>query len=308
MEQKFIKPIEINNFELYSNGVAYSDIGGVHDKVFARIDSNSVYPLIHAIRSDSNCSYVTYANDLIKSGETPRKLSTMVKYSRELDIDMMVNEVIGSRLLNLFGVPTVYNECFVCDDTYLTCSVDFMKNNENIQTVAEILNIDIPSFNLAETIEQSKRAFDYVWHHTLNNSDENYAESLDEFIYRILEMYFFKVLLLRDSDFAIHNIGVIVDPDTKTISVAPAHDFEYSFNACDEISCFIQYCLEQYPDKLQDLIIKMNRVDRDQIFQVIDDVDEFPGGYLHNIMSSINRINMTYSIYSQEYTHKKGGM
>ena len=96
-----------------------------------------------------NTHYVTYIDDFVKenfdkeSKDIPLKyVSILLKQARMGIKETVIKEVLGSRLTNLMGFPTVYNDMTSIDkDDYLV-SIDFLKFGQEIEILDNKTQID----------------------------------------------------------------------------------------------------------------------------------------------------------------------
>ena len=79
--KQIVKEVDINKVEEYhdTSHSAKDSLVGIRDKKFVRFESDVFQELIDEIINNPNCHYVTYVNDLIKSGYIPKHVSVLKK-------------------------------------------------------------------------------------------------------------------------------------------------------------------------------------------------------------------------------------
>ena len=114
-------------------------IGGSASKNFYRIKSSYLKELIMDLRGSSN--YVTHINNIVKEGYVPQHVSCMIKRRRAnegINPDVCVfNEVVGSRLADMFRIPTVFATDISLDKSINSVIVDFLDGNEVVEDFDE---------------------------------------------------------------------------------------------------------------------------------------------------------------------------
>lgn len=247
-----MKKIKTTDFQEYENAKYGRDdednfdntnhsIGGTTRKTFIRLDKKVLRPLFRA-KTGKN-SYVTYADDLFEDcmdekGDIPlRYISCLLKKERMLfgTSDNYKKEVWGSRLANLFNVPTVYNE--IVDYNYETClvSVDFVKPGQELGVFAETFQLgtidDMSSFQAWEEYIKIKIGSIFGWSKwNERGSDEHQNDTKDKFVRDFVPYYMFRNMILDDSDFKPRNVNYITEmkDGIKNVTLAPANDFEFA--------------------------------------------------------------------------------
>lgn len=224
----------INNFEDIKEDYHEQDgglVGHRGDKAFYRVDSESLKSLIEELQNNPDCGYVTNANDVIKDGVVPQKLSAMIKqlrwdsdsYNESLSEELIINEVLSSQILNYFGCPTSYNTAVK------------VKNEENMDEF-QLLSVDFVPFGTKfETFDEySCRIIDSV-EYTVENlrkqmfsmmgkvPDENSEKFVEDFVYS----YLVRKYVINDHDFFHINAGVLSDESLQMQYLN--FDFEFCF-------------------------------------------------------------------------------
>lgn len=220
----------INNFddvvEEYSEQNEEID-GHRFGKKFFRINCECFPKLLEELTSSDDCSYITYANAIIKDGFVPKKLSCLYKqlrfdtYNSDETVaeELVVNEVLSSQILNYFGVPTVYNSaCALKNEKakkeYGLLSIDFLNGDSEFETL-EDLGYKIPSGEI-RFLKQNENFAD---------EDDRLRDNFDDFITSVLVRLF----VLHDGDFRNFNIGNISNLENGKNQLIN-FDFEFTFD------------------------------------------------------------------------------
>ncbi len=111
----------------YDESPSVSEIGGASIKKFVLFKTEHFSDLVKIIKKKEN-SYVTYANDLIKSGYTPEYLSCMMKRCG----GKSAYEVVSSKFANEMNIPTSYAERFDYEGIEYLLSIDFLNSAKNL--------------------------------------------------------------------------------------------------------------------------------------------------------------------------------
>lgn len=207
-------------------------------KAFFRLNSEYCEELLKSLKI-SNSGYKTCINDyVIKEKALPNKVSTMVKEFLDIECTLnddmaVISEVLASRVLNYYGVPTPYNAVMTYEKNgktiYALASTDFISYGEKFENILDILKTTINTSNLSNDInnlkyELNRKAFAKFSSRTKNKFLEDYAMS-----------YIVRKYILDDIDFAPRNIGVLINNDKNNLQLIN-FDFEYSFMFHDEVA------------------------------------------------------------------------
>ena len=253
-----------SSIKLYDLDEKFDEFDGHRIKEFFMVDSLAVAEFMDEIKNNPNCSYVTQFNELIKSGYIPKKVPTLVMQD---DWEWQCNDILGSRLLNLFEVPTVYNfkllyktnSNFYNYEDRVVCSLDFLGENQKFIVLRDYLenfaNVDVLGRAYDESIQRLIEDYKLVYetHYkkvaevdpTACPTDEEKAKELKRWEEDLCYSTLCRCYGLADSDFSEFNCGVIIDEESKKISIAPSFDLEY---ACGGHNKFL-------PNRLKDSII-----------------------------------------------------
>lgn len=209
-------------------------------KKFSFFDSSFFSELIDDLQNNPDCQYVSYINDLVRSGYTPKWIRAMEKPPCVSSLGII--EVVASRLLNTMDCPTTYETIVEKKCKSLSgedigiqkrvLSVDFDYDNED-QNFYNLSKFDYDffsnNFTALETgikhiiydVYQKK----YLVSDKFRNEDAN--KVLEDFAYS----YLIRKFILEDKDYKFRNIGLIVDKKNQRLKFAPNFDFEFVLDA-----------------------------------------------------------------------------
>jgi len=264
-----------NNFyneQLVSYDMSYT-IGGYSPKRFVRYNSDKLKDLFDSIISQDS-SYITYINDLINGYYVNNSRTFPIKSISVLRkiVDCpqgAINEELGSKIANIFKLPTVYN--FVVNKTakepnYLReiVSVDFLKKGESLVTLNDMgmkcfpdrLKNELEIFQLEDCVKKLKKTLSSKLK-TCPNKDEVFYNIIRDFI----KSYFIKYLIMSDGDFAPRNFAIITNIEENYSKAAPIYDYECCFSRRNNsflpqfnvIDNAINYVLKYYPEILKEI-------------------------------------------------------
>lgn len=286
-------------------------------------DSKYFKDYIDCVMNNPECGYRSTYDKLIKSGYIPKFLSVLIKDCHN-DSDKVKAEIFGSRMANLLGVSTVYNFGIkdknpkpkkwtgeILGDYFAVGSLDFVPYGYHIESFK-----DLNHGYYKRTYPSLMMWIDFI--DTMLNDrftgkvDEECRKKVHEdFVYT----YLFRNILLKDTDFAVYNSGIVVSDDDKSFGLMPNFDMEgilydYTYNPLT-ISIFenkgrnrdIAYAMENYPkvttNFMENLKSIVNDGRLDEVFNSTLGTIETP--YLKNNMSKL--INNTLDNY--EKVHSK---
>ena len=213
---------------------------GRSEKIFLRVENTPFNHLVAEVQNNPDCSYVSYANKVIKDGVIPEKFSVLIKNEKHVSpdardlISYSVSEVIASRVLNFYNCPTVYNVAATTEEDgeiqRKLISVDCISENEEFLTIVD-LGLDPWSrglenivFKLSEMLEPYSR------------DDKTKQKVIDDYILS----YFVRKFILVDSDFDNRNVGILINRKDKHIKLVN-FDLEFScvFAASNEYKDYV---------------------------------------------------------------------
>ena len=289
--EKYIKKIKSEKLQDYDDVSCTEDniVRGTRYKQFVRCSSDVFEDLINELRNNPKCSYVTYMNDLIKSGYIPQFLSILKKEKRD---DLQYREkdrygighladICASRILNYFECPTAYETMLDIDGEVFGCSVDFNNPDEDFYILSGLNNVwgVYGKNDLVESlyrIEDSLYAFKnnqfiQISESGKQNNEIDYEDMMKQYEEDYIYSWLIRVLVLSDSDFRFYNLGLIHNTKDNTIRMAPNFDFEYCFNDIREDVWTstnmnnLKFIASNYPnvykkfvDKLEQLLTREN--------------------------------------------------
>ena len=240
---------------------------GTTSKAFFRIDSANLQKYLE-LAIDPKTSYVTYIDDFVKENYNPetheiplKYVSVLLKKQRyENMTDTICKEVIGSRIANALGMPTVYNELIEYDKENYVMSIDFVKTGQEIESF----------------VPESKKGYSVVnyavWENLFNTVTVKIAEYSPNLVENIkklkkdfVQQFLFRNVILDDGDFIPNNVTLIKDLKTKNLSFAPINDYEFIFAGREEgdfeedVWKYIKYIGEKYPEELKEFTNKIHK-------------------------------------------------
>lgn len=249
----------ISNDDLYPSVDGACLTEGHRCKNYFLIETKALNELIKEKQENPDCSYVTSIDELLVSGHVPNQIPGLVM--DQYDDKLFRNkENFVSKLLNYYGVPTVYNQTVIEEIDFfgkkrekpLTISIDFVKPNEKFYTFDEyVKDFPLGGFRyfgaFAYKIEKFLYVFESVFREHYKRVKENAPElalsdeEIDAEVLKNAEALCYAKLCrnygLGDADFTLHNSGVIVNEKTKQISLAPSFDLEAADNYSMLYSC-----------------------------------------------------------------------
>lgn len=290
-----------------SSGMFFALIGderppqGETHVVFSR---DYIAPLVNELRSNPKSSFKTIYNDLIiKDGYTPKFFSAAVKDCHGQDRGI-TSEIFGSKMANLLGVPTNYAFGIKYNDGkehvypngkvvnyFAVASIDYASQDHDIEMLCDIdvfqtIHKDElhtkQYHNLIKRLGFSRARDDSSldnWVKYVDSTLKNrYPNGVNQECYRqfmrdFIKSYLFRVILLRDEDFACYNCGIISQKDSDQFSMLPNTDMEGLMSCLDaygtdsfnksiqrKIKKAVNYCRENFPDVLEEFITTLDEV------------------------------------------------
>ncbi len=239
------KIIEKEIYEDFDYGLDSFD--GWRAKQYFLLDSKFFDKLIEEKKNDSNCCFVTSADDLLKEGYVPKQTSILLLEADEMILGSVGRDKLASRFLNHFGVPTAYYDvAYEIEERdgekhkkQHTISVDFLKPTEKFISVCDYYDEYLGGYSSYKfyNLENINNCYEEIFkEHYRRVGEKSPADALSEEelnteLSKMKEDLSYMVLCrkygLGDEDFRSFNMGVIVDEQTKKINVAPAFDLEY---------------------------------------------------------------------------------
>jgi len=216
---------------------------GTSPKKFSQCRGSYLMDMFREIRNDPDSRYVTCVDRLIADETfTEEKfkdfpVSVILKtHKNEFKEEFTTNELIGSRIANLFGIATEYVAPIKDNpDKYLV--VDFLTGNQQIETFCQFLNtikLDAYHFDISRKgdccikhyIEPLIKA---VMNFYKNKSAYARAIKLKQILIDFTTQYFFKKYIIHDADLCGVNFAVVYSSRNTNLRVSPAYDFEKCF-------------------------------------------------------------------------------
>lgn len=256
------------DIEKYSKTVGSEEIGGSLDKLFVRLNSKFLSGFLKEA-SKPECYYVTHVDDLIDDfckGKDASyfplsKVSVMLKQERYKyipdKIETLNNEVLGSRVCNAVGVPTVYNDIIKIDKDYYTMSIDFVKPSQKI-----IRLIGNGRVNDTSHFPEWEKLFDEQLPYVLP-AKSNKEKIIKQLKSSFVEPFLVHNLILDDADFYPRNTCLIENTKRNTFSWAPQNDFELILGGRNkndfdkDAEVYLTYLFYHYPVELKKFMKKV---------------------------------------------------
>lgn len=241
-------------------------VKGYRRKEFVRCSSKLFAEYIDELRKNPNCSYISYMNDIIKSGYTPEKFSIIKKECRENPF----KEAIASRIMNYFECPTVYDDMIVKDGEFYSCSIDFGICGEDFYTFDEICKDfdrfeDLLLYDSMETVVNKLRNALENYIPQFLKIDKDPTEMINKYLENFVYSYMIRGYVLFDGDYGVKNLGIIHNTKKNEFYMSPNYDYEFIMDPLGyEIKtreCFYKdrkYLEDNYPNVYKKFIDKFS--------------------------------------------------
>lgn len=236
---------------------------GKSPKEWLRCGGSYLVDMFHTLKETEN-SYVTCIDDLIHDKTFNINdfisLYLSVIYKKYLGCRPIIkaqNELVGSRLANLFKIPTSYVAPIKQNPSNVIV-VDFLSGNQQLDDFGELCLVPSAYF-----LEGSNDSIIEEWLKCINkyitpripiNASDRQKRIFDlqtDFI----RLFLFKKQILADGDVAGVNIGFVHSGDYTDLHVAPLYDFESAFekitDQCNYLEEDIEYLAKNYPEQLK---------------------------------------------------------
>jgi len=186
-------------------------VGGISRKHFYLCKSESLKELFDELIKP-NCSYKTCYNDIIINeykGDGVFPIEYVPVLVKEVEPIEFYLEEFCSKLSNFLQIPTAFYKFFKKDNDYYSLSVDFIKYGYTLESLKRKYIINFTE----EMISACKR---------LPHAKEIVSNFIDQLLFR--------TLIIKDSDFGCHNIGIL--KSKKSVELAPNFDMALSLSYC----------------------------------------------------------------------------
>lgn len=256
----------IEPFTLVDQGSKANLVRGLSEKYCLRANKRLFSELNEEMKNNPNCSYDTcFTKDEYKNNSISA-YSIYLKEDKVLDIEC---EVLGSRVFNFYGIPTVYNKSVAEKQgrkviANYVASVDCLKPNERFFDLLEIAFIrggnllSMHSIGLDKTIDGISGAVARF----LDEKQINYSKKeILDFKSFLVYSYMVRVLLLGDSDFKNENAGIIINEKDGYFRPFPNFDLSLLFDSTltEEKLKIIEDIAVSYPEVLDDFMKKSEK-------------------------------------------------
>lgn len=234
-------------------------LNGGRTKNFIICSSRFFVDCFREIRDNRDCSYVTYLNDVVKSGYNPKYVSCLEKNGNNNSI----REVLACRIMNYFGVATTFETLAKRENKLKVLSIDFNYKDFEYYSFNDIeINFNLSLEAVIDRIRQKLNLFYISSKFPISklNESEFHHKTL-KFIEDFVMTYLVRKLLLGDRDFFGHNIDISVNKQTGDFLLGPNYDYEYTFNPDDltfeTTEDLIKYVIADYPEVFEIFIQKL---------------------------------------------------
>lgn len=211
---------------------------GYDEKWFARIGKMHLYrELVSELKNNPDCVYDICYDRSDLQGVCPAEFSAVLKrpnYWCEVDFD-----VFGSRVLNYFGLPTVFNRKFEAkaDDGFFRnylASISFIKQDEEFFDLQEAFNF-APKFDIKKCIKKGLKTIldDYGKNLEIFLKSQHIPvtkEFIDDSKRFMAYSINLRLALLNEGDLRNGNTGVVLNKKHKSARIAPNHDYGELFD------------------------------------------------------------------------------
>ena len=267
---------EIEEYDL----VDERKINGHLQKRFVRLHYTYFIDLLKELASDKSFYHTYITAEDVKQGAVPKNLSVLIKemghqYSMiaEVEHQKMYAEALGSRVLNFYGVSTVYNKVLNNEGTLFVLSLDFLRPYEHFYVAQDLCeeNEIWVSNSLENNLNSIDKDIDILKQRIEIEFGATGVTADKEQIKRDFVMsYLIRVFLLGDTDFNSRNYGFIYDIKSNQIKTAPNYDFELTFGMSNKnFSGFVEKFKEiyaKYPDIMEEFLKKTSQLAKVGVF------------------------------------------
>lgn len=255
---KFLTDYIVKKYDKYIG----DGLDGKNYKTFLRFESSRFEELLEELKA-GNSNYVTYLGDTLKGSDyTPEFVSVMTKVSPYIEEHInWRSEVLGAKVANFMGYPTVYNERIIDQDYHTkTLSVDFAQEECVLTSLGDYTTYHEPyslSF-LMNVVSELPQNPDW------NMTDEEF----EFFKTELIKMYLFRKFVICDNDFHLMNIPIIKNLDGH-IYLGPNMDmedgFNFTINHADYGDC--KYCAIRFPEIWTDFVERYQNLMSDKNYK-----------------------------------------
>lgn len=271
----------------------------------AIISSDYIRPLVSELTTNPHSSYKTIYNDLIiEDGYTPKYFSSIVKDCHGEYFGILA-EIAGSRLANLMGIPTNYAFGIEYTDGkehpdydkkpkkyFALGSIDYVSQGHELELFCDIdrisqisekdnLTSDDKDYEIRHCgihRAREKTPLSYWIKYIDSTLETRYPEGVDETSYKklirdFIKTYIFRVVILRDQDFACYNCGILSEEGSNKFEIMPCTDMEGVLYDCkfdyvksiengykSRIRKVVDFCRETYPEILDEFMSTLSEL------------------------------------------------
>ena len=252
-------------------------LGGQTDKIFVRMDSEFLEDYFKDV-AKGNSSYVTYLDDIALDYISGKKLpisavSTLLKMY-DSSSKRPYNEDIASRVGNLVGVPIVYNRAYKYGSVIFNMSIDYMKYDKNLEygTIYPDYNSERFTTICPWGLCEWKNFLVKSAMHDPNTGNPIPLNQRERLVESFIPTYFFRKYLLGDTDFGLHNVGIVHNKKHGTYLIGPNYDMERAFydnrSAEDIAKAFsmdLKIAMDTCPKVMHKFISRLKKIERNML-------------------------------------------
>ena len=289
-------------------------LGGKTDKVFVRMDSEFLEDYFKDV-AKGNSSYVTYLDDIaldyVKGKKPPvSAVSTLLKLYDSAS-KRPYNEDVASRIGNLLGVPVVYNRAYKCGSVIFNMSIDYMKYDKNME-----YGTIYPDYTGPKNFDTLCNWKLNEWKHFLSKStmhDPNTGVPISQaqrgkLIESFIPSYFFRKYILGDTDFGLHNVGIVHNKKQGTYLIGPNYDMERAFYDERSTDLFVDYfkddlqsAMVTHPKAMEKFMARLQSIERQMLitpwlFKNIES-KKYKNHVVKTLYRNIGLMSVTYDQY-----------
>lgn len=264
-------------------------LSGYAKKWNVRVDRKDLKLLIEELVNNERSSYRTcYTREEYESGDIPNELSAILKLPDSVEVGF---EVFGSRILNFFGIPVVYNKKVVGmaseseDRVDYVLSLDALQANEEycdlIQVVSRYKGAELmkyPYMGIKNTIQAIiEKIRQYLELNGIGYTEDQLKTAETELVYSIAV----RGILCGDRDFRNGNTGIIIDRNRNEFKcMFPNMDFGDFFKSdvsmqkrlklLEELYMDYPEVFEMFMERMTDLV-KKNKDGGNDLYKIIEE-------------------------------------
>lgn len=240
-----------------------TDVDGKAKKQFVRCQGSFLNELFEIKKAKKPSNYVTCVDELFEDKDFSKeefdnfKVSVMLK--KFMSKNSARNEIICSRLANLFNITTQY----VAPDIFrnnICIIVDFLKGEEKLENYKEFTGTKPEAYTRLSIKSWIQNLVDAIYRKYDFKDLPSITKSVRPMVKELIKQYIFKKYIVHDYDFGYTNLGIVSTPNYKEMSIAPMYDCAGSFLIGKRTQKFygldedMAYLAKTWPDILNEII------------------------------------------------------